>query len=360
MLILNGDRPKMSGAERTVLGWLQSSTIPGLAISGCHVPDRDGRHSQEADLVIFTPETLLCIEVKGILQRYSSGILSCAVNNRWQLAGTIGDPIHVRSGDTNPLEQLAGVTYGLKHLAAQTTGQEIFVQGLVLIMSNAGTITLDKGPIPMPTGRDVLLGDTSSDLTNWLTGTTRRRPQIWTAERILGVLAALGLADAVTHADLIEAGFPASPAPETNDEAIVVDLFPTPTAEPPRPAAPLPRPTRRSTQQDLGRSQTQSRSEAGIPVFYDPARETGRRPAPIRSAVLAGAALCLFTGGAWILGNTAAHGHSPRSTVVTQSTTQTPGEPVVPAPVVPTATAAPLFTVPAQTAKPCYPFQPGC
>ncbi|MFI6960015.1 hypothetical protein ACIBJI_41935 [Nocardia sp. NPDC050408] len=367
MLVINGNRPKMSGAERAVIDWLHTVPASGIAISGCHIPDRDGRHSQEADLVLFTPEAVVGIEVKGILKRRAAGVLSCAVNSRWHLPGVDGDPIHVRGGDTNPLEQLAGVMFNLKHVATQATSHEVFVVGLVLVVPNDGAITLDKGPVPMPTGRDVLLGGDPDDLVDWL-NTARRRPQAWTADLVHTVLTALGLADAVTRDALRDEGFPASLAPESGG-AVVVDLYPTapsrPTAIPPRSIAPQPAtPTRRRVaDHDLGRSP----AAVSIPSI-DLAPPTGNGPAnrnahraPVRSLVLAGAAISLLVGGSWILANTAdqagnGNSHEPGSAVVNPQPADAPASPAVedaPPP------HAPPRVVPAPK-PPCFPFQQGC
>ena len=375
MQVINGNRPKMSGAERAVITWLENDCpIPGIAFSGCHVTDRDGRGSQEADLVVFTPETAACVEVKGIRKRHTSGTLSCPVNGRWNLPGIEGDPVHVRAGDTNPLEQLAGVMYSFKHLAAQTADHDMFIAGLVLVVPNGGSLRLDKGPVPMPTGRDVLLGDDADDLFNWLRIATRRREQPWTAELVTDIAAALGMTDSVSRDELAAIGFPTAAAPAPS--GIVVDLNPTVDESPLPLTQPIePRPSAaRAVEHDLGRP-AETRNAAAIPPLYpaEPDLEVdARRRRPVRAAVLAGAAICLLGGGAWALSNgtnsQAQHGttHPSTSTAVTpeQAAADAPAPPAEAIPAAPPpAPAAPVDSGPVlfpPADRPCYPFQTNC
>lgn len=362
MLIINGDRP-MSGAEHHVLSKLKALPGPGIALSGYHVPDRSGRSSQEVDVILITPESAVCIEIKGIVKFGISGTLSCPVNGRWNLPGIEGDPIHVRGNDTNPLEQVGSGMFNLKNLAEAATGTEVFVPGLVVVVANKGTITLDKGPVPMPTGRDVLLAD---NLASWLTA-TRRRPPVWTAESVLALTDALALdEDTVTLDDLTEAGFPTQSSTRPADNGVVVDLFPaTPQPQAPGPAADQPRANPRRRAEDLGRTEDDLAYLALNPPAMESGTGTGRR-APVRSAVLAGAAVCLLGGGIWVIATAAGHaahhdsGQST-STVVGSRTAPPSGTPAaVTPPAAPPAGPAPLFTVPVDTKPPCYPFQAGC
>jgi hypothetical protein len=348
MLIVNGDR-SMSGAEKAVLKRLRGIQAPGIAISGCHVPGRPAgpgarQVGQEVDVVLFTPAALVAIEVKGIVKFGASGTLSCGVNGRWTLAGIEGDPIHVRGNDSNPLEQLAGGMYGLKEIVETASGGEVFVPGLVVIVPNKGAITLDKGTIPMPTGRDVLL---ESELAGWLTS-LRRRPQTWTAPGVYAVLAALGLAEGtVTYEQLVSAGFadtqPAEAAP-------VVDLFP---------AAPEP------ADADAGPARASRFAAAPMPGTR-PAAAPVRRSPVLRAALLFAVVFAVLAALVWALTprhGSAGHGGSyqpgPVTTVV--SPAPAPGAPFAPfppsGPPAPTTRPAPLFSSPA---APCYPLQPGC
>ncbi|WP_169813545.1 nuclease-related domain-containing protein [Nocardia vaccinii] len=342
MLIINDNRA-MSGAEKAVLKRLRGIQAPGIAVSGCHVPGRpvggSARHvGQEVDVVLFTPAALVCIEVKGIVKYGVSGVLSCGVNGRWALPGIEGDPIHVRGNDSNPLEQLAGGMYGLKEIAETATGAEVFVPGLVVISPNKGTITLDKGTIPMPTGRDVIL---ESELAGWLAGQSRRA-QTWTAPGVFAVLDALGLADAVGYETVLGAGFD-GPQPV---EATVVDLFP---------AAPEP------VDADAGPARASRFAAAPMPGTTQPATRPAGRSHMARALLLFAAVFCVL---AVLIGVfSSGHGsgthsgsHQPRPTTSAPAAPFAPFTPA-PAPAVTTGAPAPLFPA---TTKPCYPFQPDC
>ncbi|WP_159850871.1 nuclease-related domain-containing protein [Nocardia sp. CY41] len=368
MLIINGNRPKMSGAERAVLDWLQASGIPGVAISGSHIPDRSGRDSQEVDLVLLTPDTLVCIEVKGILKRGVNGTLSCHVNPRWSLPGIDGDPVHVRDGDTNPLNQLADAMFNLKGVVSRC-GLDVFVPGLVLVEPFGGRITLDKGSVPMPAGRDVLLGGDDTALSGWLDTTARQHPQGWTVERAHTLLSALDQADAVTRDDLAAEGFPnPTPAAGADDDGVVVPLRPTavipqaPTGAttPPRTTAPT------ADRGDLGRSPEEQIHPKTAMLASTAASRAAARNHRIRNAVLIGAATCLLSGGVGVLSHVSA---SQPSDEPTSSEPAPPPAADAPAPPAPAAPQPPPPAPPAPKPssgvlfpmdKTCFPFQTDC
>ncbi|WP_063046248.1 nuclease-related domain-containing protein [Nocardia pseudovaccinii] len=368
MLIINGTRPKMSGAERAVLAWLQASGIRGVAISGSHIPDRSGRRSQEVDLVLLTPDTLVCIEVKGILKCGVNGTLACHVNPRWSLPGIDGDPVHVRDGDTNPLNQLADAMFNLKAVVSRCK-LDVFVPGLVLVEPNAGRITLDKGSVPMPEGRDVLLGGNATALSGWLSTAARQHPQGWTVERAHTLLSALDQADAVTRDALAAEGFPnPAPAAGTDDDGVVVPLRPTVVIpQAPTGATTLPRTTAPTADRgDIGRSpEEQIHPGAAMNLAPTATSRAAARSHWIRNAVLLGAATCLLSGGAAVLSHVSTSQHSDEPT---SSEPAPPPAADAPAPQAPAATQP---APPAPASKPssgvlfptratCFPFQADC
>jgi hypothetical protein len=324
MLIINDDRP-ISGAEKVVLARLRKIRGPGIVLSGCYVPGRTvtgGRQvGQEVDAVLITPRLLAAIEVKGIVVFAASGVLTCGPNGRWTLPSIEGDPVHVRASDTNPLDQVTGGMYGLKDIAETVTGSEVFVPGLVAVVPNKGAITLDKGRVPMPTGRDVIL---DSELADWLTGSSHR-PRVWDAAGVYALLDALGLAETVTYDAVVAAGFTA-PATAAAEQQAPPQSAPAPARRTaaPKKAAPKPRARRRR-----------------------PAR---RRRGWTRPVVLAAAVICLIAG-LRLFGpvlSTAVHSvHGPSATA--------PAAPAV-APPAPAVQQAP----PPPSSVTCYPFQTGC
>ncbi|MEV6276864.1 NERD domain-containing protein [Nocardia sp. NPDC051832] len=212
MLVINGNRPTMPYSEQRAVTWLQSWTgtyqIPGIAVSGCYIPDRRGRNI-EADLVVITPEAAATIEVKGAVAEATSGILTCKANGRWRLSGYSGDPVHVREGDVNPLGQASASAYNLKNLA-EARGRRVFVSALVLVVPPAqSTMTLDKGVTP--TGCDVLLGSGPKELRAWFHRAAWRREKAWHAEDVHEVLQQLDLGDQISLAELHAEGFPLRP-----------------------------------------------------------------------------------------------------------------------------------------------------
>ncbi|WP_280336142.1 cation:proton antiporter [Nocardia wallacei] len=125
MLVVNerGDAPY---SEKVVAGWLRSCRVPGIAVAGGYVPGRSGAASgQEADFIVFTAHACVCIEVKQILSP-RDGKLSCPVNGRWSMTGYVGDPVHVRRTDVNPMYQARSAMFAMKALAAAVTGAEQF------------------------------------------------------------------------------------------------------------------------------------------------------------------------------------------------------------------------------------------
>jgi hypothetical protein len=250
------------------------------------------------------------------------------VNGRWSLPGIEGDPIHVRGNDSNPLEQVAGGMFGLKEIAETASSGEVFVSGLVVIVPNRGTITLDKGTIPMPTGRDVIL---ESELDRWLSGQARRA-QTWTAPGVLAVLDALGLADVLTYDQVVRAGFD-GPRPV---EAEVVDLFP-----------PAPEPA--------------TAAGSSRAVRFDTAPAPAARPAGRshlgRALALFAAVFCVLAVLISVFAPSHGSGTHSGSSHQPSPATSAPAAPFTPAPAVTTTAGSPLFP---GTTKPCYPFQPYC
>ncbi|MEV6281060.1 nuclease-related domain-containing protein [Nocardia sp. NPDC051832] len=372
MLVINGDRTNIPGTERRVIGWLRNHDAPGLVISGCQIEDRRSQRTYEADLVVLTPETCAVVEVKGMLTE-DSGTMKCPANGRWSMPGVPGDPVHVRTGDTSPLDQVTGRMYDLKHLVEEAGGQGLFVAGLVLVLPARGAeVTLDKGP--MPTGRDVLVGP--AGMMGWLRGTARRKESPWTAEVVLAVLQRLGVT-AVTHAQLLAHGFPSHTptAPPTSGRDVIDPFAPDysfarrpptsfPRPEPismPTPPAQKPEPI---DNPDLGRTDSYKPGEYAVP-FPQLLAETSSRRSRARSAAIAAVVFAMIAGGIWavtdIKDSEASDSPTPATTSLTEQPT-TSAEQAPPPETEPVVVEAPP-AAPAPAPVPsrgCFPFQPNC
>ncbi|MFI5721095.1 nuclease-related domain-containing protein [Nocardia sp. NPDC051750] len=236
MLVLNGDRTDIHDTERHVIDWLRTSGLPGVALSGCHTP------GGETDLVVFTPDAAIVIEVKGLRRRIPDATLWCPNNGRWNVPGIAGDPVHVRPGDTSPWDQLGAKIFGAKNMIEPACGP-VRVAGLVLVVAHPGTrITIRPSKGPNPYGSSVLAGHTADDLTGWIRQRTGQRTRgTWTVPRMLAALAALDTGSPLTAAELAAAGFPPG---DTTTAAVPPRPVPAPTAAPFIRTAPAPRPPR--------------------------------------------------------------------------------------------------------------------
>lgn len=360
MLVLNA-RTEISGSEQRVIDWMRTWTgeyaFSGVAISGCYIPDRRGR-SQEADLVIITPQTTAVIEVKGTVPEAMSGVLSTPANGRWHLSGYTGDPVRVRDSDTNPIGQARTNSLNLKNLA-EPINPKAFVATLVLVVPpRRSTMTLQAESLPV--GCDVLLGSSQNDLRAWFHRASRRRETVWTAEQVHALLAALNFADAVGIDDLVAEGFPtaqASPATAvvTGNPGIAT-VTPLPSRPPtPAPAAAAAPPS--SSPGDLGRS-----AGDAVPDYSSyaptPAAAVRRPSSGWGQRLAATGAIVLVGGGVWVLAQACSAGQAdPAHEPVTHSTSVE--EAVPPA----EASPAPERPAPAPGRAPtqgCYPFQSNC
>ncbi|MCU1647454.1 MAG: Translation initiation factor [Nocardia sp.] len=336
--VRNDDPSRLSATERTVVNWLKSwsgpHAVPGIAIVQC----------QDADIVVWTPQTSVVVGVHGFTERVT-GTLSCAENEPWTVDGKPA-PI---DGDANPLERVLQQTVGLAGQLRSAPGREhVPVSGLVLLCPQLGSrVKLEKGALPP--GIDVLIGDGPSSLRNYFTSLAEGADPSWDAAQVGQALGALGFAAAATYSDLVSEGFPppdsarTSAPPLSAAPTVVVPSVPVPSPEPPTPpavpagppsgapAGPLPgaragRPSGAQPGPGAGRAipgGAPAGSAGGAPTgpgrdappaqqFSQPA---GRRPAAgaeIASAAAAAAAYRAVTGGAPAPQQQYAQGGSPQ------------------------------------------------
>ncbi|MEU4345089.1 NERD domain-containing protein [Nocardia sp. NPDC023852] len=209
MLVIN-EHTKAPRPEQRVLDWMRTWTgqyvIVGLAISGCYLPDRNGKTAaQETDLVVITPRAAVVVEVKGTAPEAMTGVLSVQANGRWRLSGFEGDPIPVRDNDSSPFDQVSSNVVDLAELVCKHH-VDAFVDGLIVVVPpRDSNITLNIET--RRRGCGVVLGASPRELRAWFHRTASRK-LIWTAERVYALLGDLNLADQVTLEELVADGFP--------------------------------------------------------------------------------------------------------------------------------------------------------
>ncbi|WP_107661085.1 nuclease-related domain-containing protein [Nocardia suismassiliense] len=361
MLVINGERRRMTYTERTTVAWLKSwRDIGGVAISGCYVDDRnDPSDATDGDIVLLTPQGCIVIEVKRILELVS-GRVSCRANGPWSMPGVTGSPVHTRKGDLNPIDQVSDGTYNLKNLAA-SRGIDTFVVGLVLLFGQKGC-TIEVRTAALPRGIEVLAAH-ESHLRNWL-HRKAQRSTTWSAQQAHTLLTALNFAGGISLADLVAEGFPDIPLagvvdPQQEGGSTKLGMMASPERAhnpfwfsiPPRVVDTTVAPVR------IEHAPTPS-----LAVIYrrPPRRHGAQRLGAIGLIVILAATSMLFI--RWHNETT-----SPPAVVdeTTLSTTPTPtipspdAHPVVPSPdPTPAEAAIPISPPPAR--KYCYPFQIGC
>lgn len=282
--VVNAARDGIADTERQVIAALRAWDVPGIAISGAKVPVSAGG-SAEADLLVILPNLAVVLEVKGLVKRLG-GRLYCPVQGDWSLPGIPGDPVHTQA-EGNPLDQLAKVLFGFKNFAEAATEANLYVEGLVVVVSWPGRpIILDKGQIPMPTGQDVTVFS-ADQLRTWADRRAHREVA-WTAARVSKVLEALGFGHTnrdpdkrVTYAELTAAGFPITTITATAaDPEPAAPALAKPAASKPEPADPTPAEPRAFDLADWERPQPYYRTTAAetTAAAEDP------EPSPTRSS----------------------------------------------------------------------------
>ncbi|MFI6868875.1 nuclease-related domain-containing protein [Nocardia sp. NPDC050406] len=359
MLVVN-ERTDAPKTERLVADWLRKCRVPGIAVAGAHIPGRHRRDAaQEADFIVFTPNSCVCIEVKGTLSP-SGGTLSCPVNGSWSMSGYEGDPVHVRSGDVNPVNQAKSAMYAVKALTKNATGAEQFVSALVVIVPRFGTtVTLDKPTRRfMPKGVDIMLGGRPNDLFTWFQRGTYHQ-QVWTVPRVQVMLRELGINDPATTPDaLASEGFTDSIENSKTIRRTPAPVFADPWSEPV--ADPMPSLVQ-DAEIDPPRYLPSRPISPVAPERYESARPSRstrtRRRGSLGLLVFAIIAVIVLGGGIWYLITAYRSQPAPVAPSMTRSVVDTSaGLPsqaeTLEQPVAPSTNF--------QGPQPCYPFQPDC
>lgn len=223
----------LSGAEEQLVSRLESwgpgqFHLPGLALVNVNVPDKTG--VRQVDALLFTPEGLVVVEVKGFT-RPQPGTLTVPVNGPWLVDGQPA-AVHTLAG-SNPGEQVKGGVYAAKAaFAGMAGGGGTFVTGLVALMPLTRELTIGD-TTQAGTGIRVVVG--SNRKLRRFMHHHRKRRACWTADGVLAACRALSLAELAPGRDeLVAEGFPETvpdPAP------VSAARQPEPRAEPGPPTA---------------------------------------------------------------------------------------------------------------------------
>ena|GEM_PF-2837576 len=214
----------LSGAEEQFVRRLESwgpgqYHVPGLAVVNVNVPEKSG--ARQVDALLFVPEGLVVVEVKGFT-RPQSGTLSVPVNGPWLVDGQPA-AVHTLAG-SNPGEQVKGGVYAAKAAVAGIEGGgDTFVTGLVVVMPRTRELTVGDTR-HAGTGIRVVVGS-NTKLRRFMHQHRNRRP-CWTADGVRAACRELSLTGLAPGRDeLVAEGFP-----ET-----LPDPPPVPAARPPEP-----------------------------------------------------------------------------------------------------------------------------
>ncbi|GAB2516000.1 hypothetical protein [Nocardia heshunensis] len=334
--VRNDDPSRLSNTERTVVNWLKSwsgpQAVPGIAVVQC----------QDADVVVWTPQTCVVVGVHGFTDRVT-GTLTCAQDQPWTVDGKPA-PI---DGDADPLERVRRQTVDLAgQLRAAPGREQVPVSGLVLLVPQLGSrVKLEKGELPV--GIDVLIGDGPSSLRAYFTKLAEGAPASWDAAQVGQALGALGFAAAASYSDLVTEGFPVpdsardAPLPFSSRTTEVLSV---PTAYPTEPLSAPSGPGAGSTGRPGGPDDETRPVVQQEPAV--PARGAGSAAkAAIPAATSAAAAAAAYA---------AVTGMQPQS-----SPAATPSGRGNPPPPTPMPGARPTQPLPAQMGQPQRPPAPG-
>ncbi|MBF6520669.1 nuclease-related domain-containing protein [Nocardia farcinica] len=206
MLVIDDDTT-IAAAGQLVLDWMRTWTgqfvIVGLAVPGDRLHGRLDGH--RGDLVVLTPRLTLVMEVRGTAPDARDGVLSVRADGRWRLSGYDGNPIPADEPATDAFDRVSGHVATLAELAHRHA-PDARVEGLVVVVPpGESDIRVTAGSGRPRCG--VVVAEDSADLRAWFHRTAGRR-LVWSAEDAHGLLADLGMGEAVSVDDLAAEGFP--------------------------------------------------------------------------------------------------------------------------------------------------------
>lgn len=190
MLLLMDENAELSPAEERFAEWIRwSPAQPGVVLIDVAVPDR-GR-TRQVDAVIWTPQRCIAVEVKGFRSR-QDGALVIPANGPWLMEdGSVTD-LYGNDYSHNPTKQVRENTLAVKNWAAGVTGRSRYVDGLVPVMLQPGQNVPRVDAREQPVGIYMLIDD--FDVFRYYLHSLGRKRIEWTADEVVTLIAALGLA----------------------------------------------------------------------------------------------------------------------------------------------------------------------
>lgn len=219
MLVRVRPGAQLSGAEQEFVECLRSYPSPALAMVDLPVAER------RIDAVVWTPRGLTVLEVRGF-QRRQSGILNLSVDGPWKISDAEA-ALDERPG--RPSDRLENAMVAVKHTLERALLDAGHVCGAVVLVPFRGAVVRPSRTNLRP-GLDVVVGNVSdaTELRIYLEGFSAG-PRRWTADRVIGDCAALGLGDLTpSRAELVAAGF----EQVAQESPSVIPRPPKPRAEP--------------------------------------------------------------------------------------------------------------------------------
>ncbi|RBO90607.1 nuclease-related domain-containing protein [Nocardia puris] len=229
MLVKVGSGGQLSGAEQEFVDCLRSFRSTGLLAVGVHAGDNGARR---VDAVLFTPRGVAVAEVKGFRRR-QSGILKLTDEGPWTISDTAADFDDEDTAD--PVDRLERSVYAVRTQLERALQNPGHVAGLVALIPFRGVVVRPAHTTVRP-GLDVVVANVP-DATELRIYTERfaSGPRSWSADRVLGAAAALGI-EPLSREELIADGF----------EVLAAHSHLPVAATPQHAPAPPPAPTRKS------------------------------------------------------------------------------------------------------------------
>jgi hypothetical protein len=198
MLVRVNPGAQLSDAEQEFVECLRSYPSAALAMVDLQVGGR------QIDAVVWTPRGITVLEVRGFRRR-QSGILNISGAGPWKISDADAD-LDEQAG--SPSDRLEHGIFAVKSSLERGLLDPGHVCGAVLLVPFRGAVVRPSRTNLRP-GLDVIVGNVSdaTELRIYLEGFSAG-PKKWTADRVIGDCAALGLADgAPSRQELVKAGF---------------------------------------------------------------------------------------------------------------------------------------------------------
>ncbi|WP_345494528.1 NERD domain-containing protein [Nocardia callitridis] len=187
-----------SGAEQEFVECLRTYPTTALAVIDVEIGDR------RIDALIFTPYGPIVLDVCGFRRR-QSGILALSATQPWTVSNSVAELDSVADNPIGPLEHAMSEVGVALEQASLDPG---YICGAIVLVPFRGAV-VRPGRTNLRPGLDVVVGNASdtTELRIYLEGFSDGSKN-WTADRVRGACAALGLDDRTpTRGELTDDGF---------------------------------------------------------------------------------------------------------------------------------------------------------